>query len=344
MSGSTVDTREIIDGIDGLREEFEKFRSQIDLNPKDTSIPPSVYERPYDILYIPSKGKFYGGKDYLLIRPLTYFEENILTSEFLVQSGKGIDIVLKNLIVDDIDVEKLLPGDVQAITMFLRSQSYGDTLEMDMECGNCGAKSKEEFAISSFKMKEPKHSPNENGEFLISLPKSKMEIKLKLLTFKEEFQLDMDKKSYREKLKRMIVEVNGVTDRDKIDMAFKKMDMLESRKLRKFVEENTPGADANLRYTCGSCGEENELNIGNTSLFIHFPYSHRQNVLEEIFLISYYGKGITWDTACKMSVTERRWAINRINEEIKKKNEAERREYNKQKASSRSRVGSTPRR
>jgi hypothetical protein len=337
MTGETQ-IHEIINSIDGLKAEFENFKQEIKKLYKDPSVPPSVYERPPDMIYIPSRGKFYGGKEYLLIRPLTYFEENILTSEFLVESGQGILMVLKNLIVDDIDVETLLPGDVQAITMFLRSQSYGDILEMDMECGHCKAQSKEEFRISSFKMKEPEYNPDENGEFFLHLPKSKMDIKLRLLSFKEQYSLDREQKPYREKLKKMIVEINGIRDREKIEMLFKKINIIESRKLRAFIEENTPGADAKIRYQCGSCGEMNELNLGNTSLFIHFPYSHRQNVLEELFLISYYGKGTTWQDATKMSVTERRWALNRINEEIKKKNEAERREYNKQKSASRSSV------
>jgi len=330
MSG---DTQDIINSIEGLREDFESFKKNFDIS---NSTPPSINERPYDMLNLPSQGKFYGGKESLLIRPLTFFEENILTSEFLVESGRAINIVLKNLIVDDdIDIDKLLPGDVQAITMFLRSQSYGDSLDMTMTCGHCNKEAEERFAISGFKMKEVKYHPNENDEFEISLPKSKVELKLRLLTFKEQFLLDKKNNSYRERLREMVVEANTSRDKKVIKKILNSLNLIESRKLRKILEDVNPGADTKLKYTCGYCGNGNEMSLGSTSLFIHFPYSHRNNALEEIFLLSHYGKAITWEDASKMSVTNRRWALNRLNEEIQKKNDAQKKENAKAKSNSR---------
>jgi len=64
-------------------------------------------------------------------------------------------------------------------------------------------------------------------------------------------------------------------------------------------------------------------NFGGAHSFLAFPSSFRENVQEELFLITYYGENIGIEDAKKMPVTERRWFINRISEELSKKKEAE---------------------
>jgi hypothetical protein len=54
-------------------------------------------------------------------------------------------------------------------------------------------------------------------------------------------------------------------------------------------------------------------------------------------LLTYYGKSITIEDAKRMPVTERRWFINRISEEIEKQREYERKEMAKAKSSSKKR-------
>ena len=47
-------------------------------------------------------------------------------------------------------------------------------------------------------------------------------------------------------------------------------------------------------------------------------------MMDEIFLIGYYGKGgITRADSFSMPVYERRWTMERISEEVEKKNKAE---------------------
>jgi hypothetical protein len=59
--------------------------------------------------------------------------------------------------------------------------------------------------------------------------------------------------------------------------------------------------------------------------------------LEEIFLLTYYGKSITIEDAKQMPVTERRWFINRISEELEKQREYEKKEMSKARSSSKKR-------
>ena len=66
------------------------------------------------------------------------------------------------------------------------------------------------------------------------------------------------------------------------------------------------------------------------SSFLGITPEYRTNILEEIFLLTYYHKGgITRDEVYKMTISERRWEIQRISDEIEKKNKAEEDAYRK---------------
>jgi hypothetical protein len=117
--------------------------------------------------------------------------------------------------------------------------------------------------------------------------------------------------------------INGCEDKNIISQVIRKMRIPEIRRIKKFIEKATPGVDATVRHNCSSCGNQNLYNFGGIHSFLSFPPSFRENVQEECFLLSYYGKGITLYDAKRMPVTERRWMLNRIDEELTKKREAE---------------------
>ena len=112
------------------------------------------------------------------------------------------------------------------------------------------------------------------------------------------------------------------------------MKLPEIRRVKKFLEKAIPGVDAVIRHNCSSCGKDNSYNMGGAHSFLSFPASFRENVEEVCFLVSYYGKGVSLEHAKKMSVTDRRWLLNRINEELTKKREAEEKAHRQAKAKS----------
>ena len=79
------------------------------------------YKFPTEVVDLPSKGYFYidghplsSGK--VEVKYMTAKEEDILTSQNLIQQGTVIDILLQALIVDKtINVQDLLIGDKNAI-------------------------------------------------------------------------------------------------------------------------------------------------------------------------------------------------------------------------------------
>lgn len=331
---------ELRKSIEELKEDFEKFKDKIDSFQKIIKTENRKLEKPFEMLNLPSKGFFYENKtSFLLLGYLTYFEENLLTSEMLVEDGIAYEIALGNLIYnDDIKIDDLLTGDVQAMSLALRSFSYGNNIELDLGCNHCNRESKASIPLTSFKMKTVEKKPDERGEIHVELGKMKIPVKIKPITFKQELEYyKKEDKLPLENIALSVKEFNGERDPKKILNNIRVLRLLESRELRKIISENTPGVDTKYDHVCEFCDKITNYDFGgNTMGLLKLPASYRNNVLEEIFLLVYYGKSITIDDAKKMPVTERRWFINRISEEVEKQREAEKKEMAKAKSKSKS--------
>jgi len=327
----------ILEELSKLREEFEKFKikfnEQVDFEQRLAS--KKNHERPFGMLNLPSKGLFYKDKnDFLLIGYLTYFEESILTNEMMHEANIAMSLLLDRIIIDNnFDIKKILSCDVQAISMFLRAYSYGNNIEVDIDCPHCGKKDKHTIMISDFKSKDMSISPDENGELPIFNEKFNRSLKIKPRSYFEEIDF---KKSERKQVELMgfyITEFDGERDKSKILNMLSRLKIMESRDIKKSVFDNLPGIDTNITYDCVFCDKESSINFGsNGADFLKLPASFMSNVLEEIFLLAHYSKGISEEGAKKMPVGERRWMINRLSEEITKKNDAEKAAVSKAKS------------
>jgi hypothetical protein len=334
--------------ISELKEEFESFKGEhkhllehIEQFTEKLKKENKKLEKPFEMLNLPSKGFFYENKNsYILIGYLTYIEENLLTSEMLVESGIAYEVAFDNLICNnDISIDELLTGDVQAMALALRSFSYGNNIELDLKCEHCQKIEKTTIPLTSFKMKSVNGGVDENGEIPIDIANDKISIKVKPITFKQEIELNNKKdKKPLEELAIYIKEFNGERNSNKILNSIRTLRLLESRELRTAIRESTPGVDTKYNYECDHCYKTTIYDFGgNTFDLLKLPASYRNNVLEEMFLLTYYGKSITIEDAKRMPVTERRWFINRISEEIEKQREYERKEMAKAKSSSKKR-------
>ena len=94
-----------------------------------------AYKFPTEMVDLPSKGYFYfdghplsSGK--VEVKYMTAKEEDILTSQNLIQQGLVIEKLLQSLIVDkSIDVDDMLIGDKNAIMVAARILGYGKDYE-----------------------------------------------------------------------------------------------------------------------------------------------------------------------------------------------------------------------
>ena len=81
----------------------------------------------YDVIPIPSKGEAYKSKlKKIPVAYLTAYDENLIVSPNLYKDGSFLDYMLKTKIMtNEIDPDDLLPGDRDAIILWLRGSGYG---------------------------------------------------------------------------------------------------------------------------------------------------------------------------------------------------------------------------
>lgn len=290
---------------------------------------PELLKVPFDEIYLPSMGLFYKNPTTnIKVRALTGYDEILLSSPYLAQTGNAIRLLMNNVILDcDLEYDDLLVCDRDAIMLFIRSVTFGDEVEMDFTCPECNYQSKGSFNISQIEAKEILVPPNENGEFEFLVPSSlnsenPIQINFSPLRIRNS-HLAKDKTLMSRYLSQ-ITSINGVSDKEFIKKYLKTMKIKDSKSLREFMEKVEPGFEETTMHHCPSCEFAFKDIIKIEDNFLELPSDHRNTVNEECFLAFYYSKGgITRNEAYEMATIDRRWTINRISEEIEKQNKAE---------------------
>jgi hypothetical protein len=220
---------------------------------------------PYDVIPLPSKGLFYENKkSSIKVSYLTAADENILLSQNLLKSGKALDVLLERKILDkDIKHSELLPGDRDAIFMFLRTTGYGHIYPVKLRDPKTGGEFDYEVDLSNIKYKEL-IEPDMNGEYTIQLPLSKSLVKFRMLTTKDlsdieegeekkkklmKFYLD---ETVTKRLERLVMEIDGDRDKSRIAQFISRMKIGDSVAIRKAYSNNEPGIDMNLEVEAPS--------------------------------------------------------------------------------------------
>ena len=153
---------------------------------------------PYDVVPLPSQGMFYNNKvKELKVTYLNASDENLLSSQNIIQSGNLIEELLRRKILgSDITIEEMLECDKQAVLIFLRNTAYGPTYEFTLKDPKTGESFKYTHDLSNVTMRDFVLVPDEKGEFLYTLPQTGKPIKFKFLTSREELELEKLKESY----------------------------------------------------------------------------------------------------------------------------------------------------
>jgi hypothetical protein len=210
---------------------------------------------PTEIVTLPSRGVLYPSdsplaKGEIEMKYMSAKEEDILTNQTYIEKGIVIDKLIQSLIVSNIDFNDLLIGDKNGLMLAARILSYGKDYTF-----NFGG---EEYTVDLTEYKEKDLHPElEKGinEFNFELPHTKTNITFKLLTHKDERNIEQELKSLKRlkaneshtlttRLKHIITSVEGddnpKTVRDFIDNNLLAMD---SRELRKYIKEISPDID-----------------------------------------------------------------------------------------------------
>jgi len=227
---------------------------------------PNQINVPYDIVRLPSKGLFY--KNEVKEVKVTYLnasDENLLSSQNIIQTGDIIDELLKRKIVgSDIKIDEMLECDKQAVLIFLRNTSFGPTYEATYTDPKTDEKFDFTHDLSSISFKEFKLTPDQNGEFEFVTPITNKTIKFKFLTSNQEKELLNLKEHYTgnqvvpkvtKRLEMLIQEIDGNRDKNSLSQIIQTMPIKDSQEFRSYVFKNKPGLDLSFTVKAPS-GEE----------------------------------------------------------------------------------------
>lgn len=218
----------------------------------------------HEIVKLPSKGMFYpDGLSEVKVEYLTARDEDILTTPSLIQSGEALDMIMKKKIkTPNLDVNKLLVGDQNAIALFLRASSYGSDYQVQVTDPRNGKEFPFTVDLKSIGYKEITEKPDKDGLFQFFLPMRKKKIKFRMLNAADSKKIIADVEHMQEagytqvaeftsrKIKAHIVEIDGNSDRGYIDNFVNAMPAGDALKLRRKILDVTPDLDLLYEFTC----------------------------------------------------------------------------------------------
>ena len=238
---------------------------------------------PTEVVDLPSKGLLYS-KDSSLsngqieLKYMTAKEEDILTSRNLIQKGIVLDRLLESIIVDEnVSLNDLLLGDKNAIMIATRILGYGKDYTVQLTDPSTGDKQEETFDLTKVGDKKVDYDIFKSGknEFEFELPSSKVKIMFRLLTHKEEKEIDAELKAYKKfskesgvtaeittRLKKAIIAIGGDTSQIRVN-EFVDNELLsrDSLAFREHLIKITPDVDMSFTFTSDQTGEDTTMDI-----------------------------------------------------------------------------------
>lgn len=230
---------------------------------------------PYEIIELPSKGSVYPKESPFAsgeakIKFMTAKEEDILLSQNLLNQGKTLEALLKSIVLEG-NAEELVAGDRNAIYVASRIMAYGSAYDVSIICRECGDVNQIEYDLSSATHLE---FDSDSDEFKLELPKSKKIVTYKILSYKDEKDIEKEVEAWKKinkngadpyhstRYKYMITSVDGEVDKRKIkQFVDKDLLMMDSRALRQDYAKNSPNVDLGYNFECKNCGNVDRVEI-----------------------------------------------------------------------------------
>ena len=230
----------------------------------------SKFKLPTETVELPSKGLLYPenselAKGVVEIKYMTAKEEDILTNQAYIKNGTVLDKLLKSLIISKIDYDDLLIGDKNAIMIASRILGYGAEYNFEYS----GEQQTVDLSKVENKPLKEELFKDRTNEFAFTLPKSKNTITFKLLTHKDEQDINRELEGLKKinkdsspelstRLKYLITSINGEKEKKDIrEFVDNYLLAQDSRALREYVKEIQPDVD----LTFFPDGDSDRVNI-----------------------------------------------------------------------------------
>ena len=236
----------------------------------------SGYSVPTEIIDLPSGGQYYDastglqGKASIEIKHLTVKEEDILSNSDFISRGVALEKLLDSIIVDKgIDQADFLPGDRNAILVGARIAGYGEDYQVQMRCNNCNKDATFDFDLSKVSSKkidfEAEKIVQREGLFFFTLPKTELEVGIRILSTEDESFLKKQKENKKslnletidtlDFLRSVVVSAGGSEDPSLINQFIELIPAIDSRKIKTIYSKVVPGLDFNQEVVCPLCNK-----------------------------------------------------------------------------------------
>ena len=231
---------------------------------------------PSEVIDLPSGGKLYpkehpcsNGK--IEIKYMTAKEEDILTSQNLIKKGVVVDRLLDSLILTNgVKSNDLLLGDKNAVMVAARILAYGPEYDCEVNDPKTGNAVQHTFNLADCPFKKLPKNVTENN-FEVKLPISKTKVCFKLLTGKEEEQIQSDLRASQKigsqvtpelttRLRYSLVSVDGDDSKVTINKFVQNILARDSLFLRNEMKRVTPDIEL-----------EQEIDLGGESVKVNIP-------------------------------------------------------------------------
>jgi hypothetical protein len=230
----------------------------------------SEFKLPTEVVELPSKGLLYPedselAKGTVEIKYMTAKEEDILTNQSYISNGTVLDKLLKSVIVSKINFDDLLIGDKNAIMIAARILGYGSEYTFNY----LGESHIVDLSQMENKPLKEELFKDRKNEFPFSLPKSGNVITFKILTHKDEQDINRELEGLKKinkdaspelstRLKYIITSVNGDYERKSVrEFVDGYLLAQDSRALREYIKEVQPDVD----LTFFPDGSDSRINI-----------------------------------------------------------------------------------
>jgi hypothetical protein len=228
------------------------------------------FNLPHDVVRLPSKGLYYTSKkESIKVGYLTASDENILMSQNNSKDGIIHTLLKQKIYEPNFNIDQLLDVDVSAILIFLRNTAFGPEYTYTLKDPATGKPFEVTIILDELKYIESPHKPDNEGYFETKLPKSEKITKVKLLNWGELKDIDKMVEKYpkgmvapvvTKKLEQQIVEIDGNRDKGQIANFIKNMPIMDSKHVRKFIQECEPSIDLKQEVIAPS-GERVTFNV-----------------------------------------------------------------------------------
>ena len=221
------------------------------------------FNLPHDVVSLPSGGIFYKNKKKAVkLGYLTASDENIILNTSQSNRESVVLSLLRNKLYEtDLKPDELLTGDVEAILIFLRNTAFGPDYEVNLTDPQTGRKFNYTLVLEELNIRKTEYKPNEEGLFVVKLPKSGNEVKLKPMSLADSLEIEKLVDTYPSnrvapkvtwKLNKQIVSVDGESDKGVIAKYIETMPIMDSKFVRNFLNENEPRLELQKEVTAPS--------------------------------------------------------------------------------------------